>query len=683
MIAENVSAKSSSQSSDFEKSNPKQSATTGDDKFRMNWPLFWGFMAKFMTYVGIRFPYSFSVYLEERLAISSLQYSWIASATEFPGIFTPAFGPIAEIYGSLNPMFVSILLFLVANVLSAVVLDYKFWPFFFARLLFGFGSCIFEPMIQSIIVQMSSYETVGRNTGILEWSWAVSSLIGVPLIGFLLDQLSFALEWIFILQVIPFFVLGAVCFRVFRVLKETKPGTTSTQSTRDVLDLTADPKCSINSAQKVAATPPSPSVFQNMFTIIIETAASIKAVALHRVARASCLWIILFPIGSNMLSITYPQWFVDEGFISSVSSLGLIGIFIGLGELTGSGSTSLLSDRVSRRTLLVISSFITSFTYLLLPFLASFGFEYGILGLYLHFANWEFGTVTGIGFSSVVYAEKTEVTISCFLACLFTGRVTGAVLGAMFFSAGGMSLVVSVATALSLTATVLLFWQTMGFEEEDGSEDEDSDLELELDLESSSLDQGQREDGEEEEKERAQEEVEEEEGKIKNAPTIVPAPSAKTTAILSGPSTKATAKPSPTHTFQNPVTLHEVEVGEAIPVVSPVASPLPGSAKTPCPAEDVVRTVRKSTEHSSKPGPKPKSKPKDLKPLTKATALKKKDDDYAPRKKAELTLAPTSTTSSKGVADGKRNLPASKLKCTNSFSSKHRQGGVGGGWSQC
>jgi predicted MFS family arabinose efflux permease len=65
----------------------------------------------------------------------------------------------------------------------------------------GLGKSIFDPALQAYVGEKVPYGQRGRVIGLIETSWAGAALVGIPLVGVLIDRLGWRA---------PFFVLGGL-----------------------------------------------------------------------------------------------------------------------------------------------------------------------------------------------------------------------------------------------------------------------------------------------------------------------------------------------------------------------------------------------------------------------------------------------------------------------------------------
>ena len=135
-----------------------------------------------------RFAYPFAPVLSRGLGVpltaitSLIAVNW---ATSLLGI---AFGPVADRFGYRKMMIIGMLL------LAAGMLAGGFLPFYGVMIatlfLAGMGKVIFDPAVQAYVSERVPYQRRATAIGLLEISWAGSTLLGIPLIALLIDHVG-------------------------------------------------------------------------------------------------------------------------------------------------------------------------------------------------------------------------------------------------------------------------------------------------------------------------------------------------------------------------------------------------------------------------------------------------------------------------------------------------------------
>ncbi len=188
------------------------------------WQIVVASVCRLLLSTARRFAYPFAPALSRGMGIpltavtSLIAVNW---ATSFFGLF---FGPLADRFGY-RVMMMSGLGILVLGMFTA-----GFLPFYFVVLaavfLAGLAKTVFDPAVLAYTGERVPFRRRGLVIGLLEFSWAGSTLIGIPIIGFLIDRWGWRS---------PFFFLagpGLVCLMALRILiprdgKKTAPSSSA------------------------------------------------------------------------------------------------------------------------------------------------------------------------------------------------------------------------------------------------------------------------------------------------------------------------------------------------------------------------------------------------------------------------------------------------------------------------
>jgi predicted MFS family arabinose efflux permease len=339
----------------------------------------------------------------------------VNQATAMLGLF---FGPLADRMGY-RLMMLSGLALLVGGMFAA-----GFFPFFtmvlIAFFLAGLGKSIFDPAVQAYVSERVPYRRRGLAIGILEIAWAGSALIGIPLVGLLMDSLGWRS---------PFFAmggLGLIGIVLVRILMPPKEKPAEVQ--RSSLGLR--------------------DAWRQLFV--------------QRRALGAIGFAFFASVANDNLFVVYGVW-IEEAFNLSVVALGLsIGV-IGIAELLGESLTAALSDRVGLKRSVIIGLVLSTACYAILPF-CDRSISMVLAGLFLTFITFEFMIVTSISLTTELLPGSRATMLSGCLAAAGIGRVVGALIGGPIWLAGGILATGMVSAGLSAMALVSLVWGLHGWQ---------------------------------------------------------------------------------------------------------------------------------------------------------------------------------------------------------------------------
>jgi EmrB/QacA subfamily drug resistance transporter len=139
------------------------------------------------------------------------RYSWVFSAYLLASTTTvPMYGKLADLFGRLRIITISIVLFLVGAALAGMAQTFPQLILF--RVIQGLGAGGVIPISITIVGDIYSLEERGRIQGIFSAVWAISSLVGPAAGGFITDYLSW--RWVFYLN-LPFGVAALILLHAF------------------------------------------------------------------------------------------------------------------------------------------------------------------------------------------------------------------------------------------------------------------------------------------------------------------------------------------------------------------------------------------------------------------------------------------------------------------------------------
>ena len=146
-----------------------------------------------------RFPYPFAPALSRGLGVPLTAVTRLIAANQITGISGLFFAPLGDRWGY------PVMLLAGLGLLGVGMLTGGFFPFYgpimVALFLAGLGISVYSPAIQAYVGERVPYHRRGMAVGLIETCWAGSSLVGIPLVGLLIDRFGWRA---------PFFVLGAL-----------------------------------------------------------------------------------------------------------------------------------------------------------------------------------------------------------------------------------------------------------------------------------------------------------------------------------------------------------------------------------------------------------------------------------------------------------------------------------------
>ena len=364
-----------------------------------------------------RFAYPFAPVLSRGLGVSLTAITSVIAVNQATAVIGIFFGPLADRLGYRLMMFVGMGM-LVVGMFSAGCLPF-YGVVLIAFFLAGLGKSLFDPAIQAYIGERVPFERRGLVIGMLEFSWAGSTLLGIPLIALIIDRLGWRS---------PFFALGSVGLLGIVALKIvlskdiTKPATH-------------------------------------------RTALGFRSAWRHLLKERSALGAIGFAFFVSMandnLFVIYGAW-LENAFDLSIVALGVGTSVIGIAELSGEGLTAAVADRLGLKRSVILGLAMCMMSYGVLPLLGK-TLPTALLGLFFIFLTYEFAIVTALSLCTELLPDYRATMMSSFLAAAGAGRVIGALIGGRIWLAGGIPATGLVSATISGLGLASLIWGLRGW----------------------------------------------------------------------------------------------------------------------------------------------------------------------------------------------------------------------------
>jgi DHA1 family inner membrane transport protein len=289
-----------------------------------------------------------------------------------------------------------------------------------ALFLAGLGKSIFDPALQAYVSERVPFHRRGLAIGFLEFAWAGSTLLGIPLIALLIDHLGWRA---------PFFVMGG--FGILGIL---------------VLRIIIE-----KGRRKPAAYQSSP-VFTGAWRQLLQ----------ERAALGALFYAFWISVANDNLFVVYGAW-LEKQFNLSIVALGLGTGVIGIAELAGESLTAALADRIGLKRSVIGGLAACLICYGILPFLGQ-TLAMALTGLFIIFLTFEFTIVASLSLFTELVPTSRATMMASFLASAGVGRVVGALVGGPIWIAGGIYTTALVSAAISGLALVSLAWGLHGWQ---------------------------------------------------------------------------------------------------------------------------------------------------------------------------------------------------------------------------
>ncbi|RMF00438.1 MAG: MFS transporter [Chloroflexi bacterium] len=275
------------------------------------------FFARLTIDVGTRMMFPFIPQFSQGLNMTMVGFGWLLFVRSMVGVTGPFFGVLSDRYGRRKLMAAALL----SQAVGALgLMLFGGWAAAVWMFIFGLALTIFVPAQQAYISDQVIYRRRGRALAAIEFAWASAGIIGLPLIGWMIDTFGWQT---------PLLVLGLFSL-VFAAL-----------------------------TWRYLPTP------QHRSHIEMNLAATWRVCRRPNVLATIGVGLLLF-LGVGIFGTVWGIW-LSADFGLPATALGIVATGIGLGELAGSGGASLFIDRLGKRRGSILGLLLSAGALLLLP----------------------------------------------------------------------------------------------------------------------------------------------------------------------------------------------------------------------------------------------------------------------------------------------------------------------------
>jgi predicted MFS family arabinose efflux permease len=364
-----------------------------------------------------RFAYPFAPVLSRNLGVPLTAITSLIAVNQATAILGLFFGPVADRFGYRLVM-LSGLTMLVVGMFAA-----GFFPYYvvllFTLFFAGMGKSIFDPAVQAYISERVPYRRRGLAIGSLEVSWAGSTLVGIPVVGLLIDGFGWRS---------PFLTMGGLGLMGIIILRKLMPVKSGSDNS---------PETSFR--------------FRDSW----------KQLVAERTAFGALGFALFASMANDNLFVVYGAW-IENAFQLSVVALGLGTGIIGIAELLGESMTAALADRFGLKRSVMVGLILSTLCYAILPLFGK-TLSLALAGLFLIFFTFEFMIVTSISLITELLPGSRATMMAGVFATAGIGRVIGALIGGPIWLTGGIQTTSLVSACLSGLALVSLSWGLQGW----------------------------------------------------------------------------------------------------------------------------------------------------------------------------------------------------------------------------
>jgi predicted MFS family arabinose efflux permease len=354
-----------------------------------------------------RMVYPFLPALARGLGVTLAQASRLVALRGSVGLLSPLFAPLSERHGRRPVLLAALLLFSFSSFL--VPLWSSYWAFGLALACVALAKVIFDPAMQAFIGDVVPYKQRGRVIAATEIAWALSLLLGAPLVGWLIERHGWQS---------PFTLLGILGLIVTAWTWRVMPG--------------GRPHLAINVTMR--------GVF--------------RAVRRHPQILQAGLYVMLAMGANDILFIVYGDW-MESSFGLSLGALGLASAVIGGAEIAGEFTAGWAVDRFGKRPVVIAAATLAAVAYAGLPYLGT-TLGAALRAIALAFFLFELAIVGGIPLLTELVPEARGLVMSAAVAGASLGRMAGSWVGPLIYARGGLRANGLVSAGIGILAVLVL-----------------------------------------------------------------------------------------------------------------------------------------------------------------------------------------------------------------------------------
>jgi len=284
-----------------------------------------GMSAKLLVDIGVQMFNPFLPIFAAGLGVDVLTMGRLLGLRSATGLLAPVAGALADRTGYRRVIRGALLLSAAGFFLLAAA--NSLWLITLAFLLIGVGASSFVPTLQAYVSARLPYAIRARGLGMIEYAWALTGILGLPLVGLMLQHLSWQ---------VPLIVLGAGLTAMAFVFGLLPPARQSGPRTAP-------------GARRGAPL--------DFFRIGANARSAYAAIAAAALSYFAAMQVM----------IAHGVWLQAEYGLSA-AQLGAVAFVLGFFDLAASVSVSLFTDRIGKRRSVLIGIAGSLVGYVLMPF---------------------------------------------------------------------------------------------------------------------------------------------------------------------------------------------------------------------------------------------------------------------------------------------------------------------------
>lgn len=336
--------------------------------------------------ISTRMIYPFLNTFATGLGVNLTSISMVLSVRSATGALSPFITPIADRRGRKLSLLIGLGMF------TASCLLFVFWPtfvsFFISVNLAFLGMYVYVSSMEAYLGDNVRETRLGLALAMVEWGWALAFIIGMPLVGVVMDKYGWKAPFPMLA------VLGGLSMALIAwLIPNQKPPATSNG-----------------------------------------TLASIKVVLRSPSARAALMMSLLMVAANEAINLVFGVW-LEVSFGLKLAALGAASVLIGISELSGESLGGVLSDRIGRKRSIWLGFGFIAVVAAALPFIGKSQVG-ALIGLFLFYLGFEFAFVAAQPMMTDLVPEARATMMGVNKTALSLGRMFGTLAGPFLFAIG-------------------------------------------------------------------------------------------------------------------------------------------------------------------------------------------------------------------------------------------------------
>ena len=355
--------------------------------------------------INTRMVYPFLNTFASGLGVDLIAISLAMTIRSISGALSLFITPVADRHGRKAGMLLGVAIFIVGA--SLVIVWPSFTAFTIAISLTFLGMFVYLSSTQAYIGDQVRPGRRGTALGLIETGWGVSYIIGMPILGWIIDRYGWRAPFPFTAA------LGVLAFLlILAFVPNIKPE-------RSILN---------------------GNILKNILEVLKIPAA-----------RYGLLMSLMLISSNEVINLVFGVW-LEQSFGLKLAALGAASAIIGISEISGESIGGVISDKLGRERSIMLGMGMMLVVSVVLPFIG--GTQAGaLIGLFFFYLSYEFTFVSTLPFMTELVPEARGTLLGANVACLALGRMIGNLVSPFVFRVGFW------ANALSAVIFILIaFW---------------------------------------------------------------------------------------------------------------------------------------------------------------------------------------------------------------------------------